>query len=332
MYPTHEQLSATIRQAFPIGIPRTTNAGVAIDYAHDGSTSVGRFYEAYYPALDRNYTIFVKMSAGGLFDVAFQYTENGERHVDEERGKPYAERLREAYKNPVNLETHIDLSDLLAQLKEILGARNIIEKAKGGRNEHTTSKNNENGYTSYRISGPGGRMIVRLRPEESDDGGDYFCTYRSGASSRTDRVSANDKEHAQNFLLRIAKEANVSKVWHKGAVALIEEYFNQVPIQNFRHFVNRNPCYNYDHPFCDIVLEDFPNVPVLRITHEGFQFWKDGKFTTTQDIKDFDGPRIEVEHTFKNNHLWRLGAGLIYTKGKFSKDGFSYTFTPAAEF
>lgn len=316
MLSLHDQLRAIVTQAFPTRLPLAKPTYKTVATGAEGAVdSVGEVYEVYNAYTDKYFELTISLNLDNDLKVDCALPA-GDKYNSEEL-LIISHRLQEAKEKPKDPEIEIDLHQFLNGLAEAIGSKKGFgEKA----------PNEKRPYFSYKAYGPGGRILITCDTKAFE----FRINYRSGPSKRDDKINMVDFEHATNYTKTIEKAAGVSKVWHRGAVDIVQDYLNVLPIRAFRHPVQERPSYQYDFPFCDIVLQQFPDVCLLRVTHEGFKLWRDGEYITVTDVAELETTPVLQEIEGFPQAMWRLGGGLLYTTGTFVQtENFKLKFTPS---
>lgn len=316
MLSLHDQLRAIVTQAFPTRLPLAKPTFESVKGGGEGVQDfAAEIYQVYNRYTDKYFDLTISLSIDSVLRVDCNIPAGDE--YDSEELLIISHRLEEAKAKPKDPEIEIDLHQFLNGLAEAIGSKKGFgEKA----------PNEKRPYFSYKAYGPGGRILITCDTKE------YVIrvNYRSGPAKRDDKINMVDFEHATNYTKTIEKAAGVSKVWHRGAVEIVQDYLNLLPIRAFRHPVQERPSYQYDFPFCDIVLQQFPDVCLLRVTHEGFKLWRDGEYITVTNVDELETTPVLQEIEGFDQAMWRLGGGLLYTTGTFEKlPNFKMKFTPS---
>lgn len=305
MLSLHDQLRAIVTQAFPAGIPlaKKTYATVASG-GYDHPPTASEVYEVYNRCTDKYFELTVSLNIDDELKIDCAIPAGDD--YDKNELLIISQRLHAAKEKPEDPEITINLHKFLNGLAQAIGSqKGFGEKA----------PNDKRPYFTYMAYGPGGRVMLTCDLKEYV----FRVNYRSGPSKRDDRINMVDFEHAANYTNTIEKAAGVSKVWHRGAVEIVQDYLNILPVRSFRLPVQERPSYQYDFPFCDIVSKEFPDVCLLRVTHEGFKMWRDGSYITVTDISQLETAPVLQEIEGFPQTMWRLGSGILYTTGSFSK-------------
>lgn len=316
MLSLHDQLRAIVTQAFPAGIPLAKKTFESVKGGGEGVQDfAAEIFEIYNKYTDKYFALTVSLNIDGELRIDCSIPAGDD--YDKDDLLTISHRLEEAKANPKDPEIWIDFHQFLNGLAEAIGSKKGFgEKA----------PNEKRAYFSYKAYGPGGRVLITCDTKETS----YRVNYRSGPSKRDDKINMVDFEHATNYTKTIEKAAGISKVWHRGAVEIVQDYLNVLPIRAFRHPVQERPSYQYDFPFCDIVLQQFPDVCLLRVTHEGFKLWRDGEYITVTDVAQLETTPVLQEIEGFPQAMWRLGGGLLYTTGTFVQtENFKVKFTPS---
>lgn len=315
MLSLHAQLRAIVTQAFPAGIPMAKKTFTSVTGSAEGAVdSVGEVYEVYNKYTDKNFDLTISLDLNDELAVNCNIPAGDDYGVEELL--TISQRLREAKETPKDPEIWIDFHKFLNSLAEAIGSK---------RGFGESAPNAKRVYFSHKAYGPGGRITITCDTKDTS----YRINYRSGPSKRDDTINMVDFEHAQNYIKTIEKAACISKVWHRGAIEVIQDYLKVLPIRSFRHPVQERPSYQYDFPFCDIVLQQFPGVCMLRVTHEGFKLWRDGEYITVTDVEQLETAPVLQEVEGYDSAMWRLGGGLLYTTGTFEQTrNLKMKFTP----
>lgn len=211
-----------------------------------------------------------------------------------------------------------NLSEFLPLMANLIGSRDLFDAT-------DKQKEGEAKRTEYRNTGTYGALTIVI--DEGDT--DVYIKYRSGAEmTRSDRFSTRNEEQFNLFVKNFEKRIAIAKVWHKGAVAIAEELLATVPTNAFRHEVIRRPSYEKSYPFCDFVLKEFPDVCMLRVAHDGFSLWQDGKFQRVEKWSDIDTRPITEVVEGEVQAMWRLGTGILFTSGTFERTEHGIKFVP----
>lgn len=305
MQTLHDQLRAMVNQAFPAGLPlsKKTFARIASGGANS-PISEGVVYDIYNRCTGEYFPLEISIDSDGQLTVNCNIPAGHD--YDKEMLLSVSHRLHQAQLEPdepgISIETH----EFLNRLAETIGAQNGFKEAE---------PNDKRPYYSYKAYGAGGRIVITRDTKKWE----FRINYRSGPAKRDDIINMVDFEHGENYIKTIEKAAGVSKVWHRGASDIVQDYLNLVPVRSFRHQVQERPSYQYDFPFCDIVLKDFPDVCLLRVTHEGFKMWRDGEYVTITNPAEIETAPIMQEIEGFPQAMWRLGAGILHTTGTFEK-------------
>jgi len=205
------------------------------------------------------------------------------------------------------------LADFLSRMGSLIGSRDVFEESENA------------GSFIYRNQATYGALTLNVQPHDRV----VYVKYRSGAEmTRSDRFSLDDGAHFEQFMASFEKRINIAKVWHRGAVLIAEELLATVPTSAFRHEVIRRPSYEKPYPFCDFVLKEFPDVCMLRVAHDGFSLWQDGKFQRVEKWSDIDTRPITEEVEGEVQAMWRLGTGILFTSGTFERTENGIKFVP----
>jgi hypothetical protein len=305
MQTLHDQLRAMVNQAFPAGLPlsKKTFARIASGGSNSPS-SEGVVYEIYNRCTSEYFPLEISINSNDELSVNCNIPAGHD--YDKELLLSISHRLNEAKEKPAEPGLSIDTHEFLNRLADIVGAKTGFKE---------TEPNDKFPYYRYKAIGSGGRIVLVRDTKKWE----YRISYRSGPAKRDDVINMVDFEHGENYIKTIEKAAAISKVWHIGAVDIVQDYLNRVPVRSFRHQVQERPSYQYDFPFCDIVLKDFPDVCLLRVTHEGFKMWRDGVYVTITDPAEIETAPIMQSIEGWPQAMWRLGAGILHTTGTFEK-------------
>lgn len=305
MLSLHDQLRAIVTQAFPTGIPLAKKTFTTVTGGAEGAVdSAGEVFEIYNKYTDKYFELTISLNLDNELRVDCAIPAGDD--YDKDDLLSISHRLQEAKENPKDPEIWINLHNFMKGLAQAIGS----EKGFGEK-----APNDKRPYFTYMAYGPGGRVMITADTKEVV----YRINYRSGPSKRDDRVNMVDFEHAANYIKTIEKAADISKVWHRGAVEIVHDYLNLLPIRAFRQPVQERPSYQYDFPFCDIVSKDFPDVCLLRVTHEGFRMWRGSEYITLTDVKELESQPVLQSIEGYAQAMWRLGSGILYTTGTFTR-------------
>jgi hypothetical protein len=316
MLSLHDQLRAIVTQAFPAGLPLAKKTFESVKGGGEGIEDfAGEIYQVYNRYTDKYFDLTISLNIDDELRVDCAIPAGDD--YDKEELLIISHRLQEAKDKPKDPEIWIDFHQFLNGLAQAIGSKKGFgEKA----------PNDKRPYFTYMAYGSGGRIIVTCDTKDVT----YRVNYRSGPAKRDDRINMVDFEHGANYIKTIEKAAGISKVWHTGAMCIVQDYLNLLPIRSFRHPVQERPSYQYDFPFCDIVLQQFPDVCLLRVTHEGYKLWRDGEYVTLTDVADLEITPVLQEIEGFPQAMWRLGGGLLYTTGTFVQtENMKVKFTPS---
>jgi len=304
MQSMHDQLRAIVNQAFPAGLPLSKKSvGTIASGGTNGPAVEGLAFEVYNRCTDKYFSLDVTLNSDD--ELAVNCSIPAGDDYDKEMLLSVSHRLQAAKEKPCDPEISIQTHDFLNRLAAAIGSNGFIEK----------EASEKRPYFVYASTCPGGRIVITCDTKKWE----YRINYRSGPTKRDDVINMVDFEHAEKYINTVEKAAAVSKVWHRGGMAIVQDYLNLVPVRSFRHQVQERPSYQYDFPFCDIVLKDFPDVCLLRVTHEGFKMWRDGVYVTITNPAEIETtPILESIEGFPQS-MWRLGAGILHTTGTFEK-------------
>lgn len=300
----HDQVVAVVNQAFPAGIPLAKKTRGRVASGGGGAESfAGEVFTIYNPHTDKDFQLTVGLNSDDVLTVEHNIAPDESFDADDLR--VITERLRAAHSQPRD-DVFFDLHKFMNRLTKAIGSKN-------GFNEKTPSERRR--FYAYKAIGPGGSIVLVCDTDKQT----VRAHYRSGPSKRDDKILEADFEHAQNYCATIEKAGEISRLWHLGAQVVIREYLAKVPTHAFRHQTQERPSYQYDFPFVDIVLKEFPDVCLLRVTHEGFKLWREGEYVTVTDVDQLETAPVTQEIEGHAQAMWRLGGGLLYTTGVFTQ-------------
>lgn len=305
-----DRLSNIIDNAFPVGIPRVRGADVEINGADDGEDFVGLLFQIHDKAVGQNYPIQFRMYESGEFGMHSEMPDGG----DVEHLQMIADRAHRSNNMRKEAEREGEFPLYLHNLLQSYAK--VIESPKAFTEREPNKTCAHYRYTAH---GKGGSVKVIVDTAKQK----FRIAYRSGAHKQfhelemTQPLVQGDHRPASAFLKELVKLAKVSKVWHLGASQLVQQLVEKVPQHTFRHHLVLRPSYHYEVPFCDFVLEKYPDVIVLRAMPDGYQFYRDGQFITgVQNVEEIIAPPLEEEIVARfPQQLWRHGTGILYTSG-----------------
>jgi len=297
-------LTKVLKRAFPAGVPLSKGKGSeGCGQDHD-SRYVNQYFVVYDRYLDKNISVEFRLDENYKFTVTAQKPEG----YCEADVNMLTERATAAFEwHSVEGNCELSLHNLLERVAKIIGS----PKGFGEKSPNQRCVN-----YSYKAMGKGGRVRVVNNVKD----GTYLVNYRSGVTSRTYEleIAMNEEsaEQLNGFYETLERDAKTNKVWHIGASQLVQQLIDAVPQHTFRHSLVMRPSYHYDVPFCDFVLEKYPDVIVLRAHHDGYQFWRDGEYVKTENVEDIIAEPLTEEIVAKYpQQLWRSGTGILYTSG-----------------
>ncbi|MND82679.1 hypothetical protein D3C80_745190 [compost metagenome] len=296
---------------------------VPIEGEYEGRKFVGVMYDKYDAHNDAHFKFSVYLYEGG--EIKFGHPEKEGMmlsHVNEMKEKilAAAERDRECY---------FGLKEFMQMAAEYIGSPVGFSdsiKTRAPKGVELTERELRKIQT-YKAGGTGGVITITVVPSKHA----YSIRYKSGVGSRQDEILMTDFQHAASYLRMLEKTAKIAKVWHIGACTKVQQRLAAIPTHMFRHNLVQRPSYHHDVPLVDFVLADCAEILLLRVMEDGYKFWRNGEFVTTEDVNDI----LKAEQVTKAVEadkpwlLWRKGTGLLLTSGVFRKEGpESYSFTP----
>lgn len=296
---------------------------LSFDGEHEGRKFVGVMYVMYDAYNDAHFKFSVYLYSDG--ELRFTHPEKDNMQlskVNEMKEKILAASKRER-------ECYFGLKEFMQMAAEYIGSPVGFSdsiKTRAPKGVELTERELRKIQT-YKASGTGGSISITVVPSKQA----YSIRYKSGTGTRQDDILMTDFQHAANYLRMLEKTAKFAKVWHIGACTKVQQRLAAIPMHMFRHNLVQRPSYHHDIPLCDIILADCPEILLLRVMEDGYKFWRNGEFVTTEDVNDILKAEqvtqpIQAEKPWL---LWRKGTGLLLTSGIFRKEGpESYSFTP----